>query len=148
VAIPSYFDTSALVKLYVSEAHSIAARREAAQAGHLVFTPLQSLELHSAIRQLVGRGTLPTTALPLFENHFEADRRSRRVQETAVDLAAVFRRADQLTRQHTERLLCRTLDVLHVATAVELNCLRFVSADDRQLSLANAVGLTTIDIKR
>jgi predicted nucleic acid-binding protein len=45
-------------------------------------------------------------------------------------------------------LLCRTLDVLHVATAVELNCLRFVSADDRQLSLANAVGLTIIDIKR
>lgn len=143
----SYFDTSALVKLYVSEKHSVSARREAALAGRVGYTPLQSLELHSAIRQLVGRGTLPATALAVFEIHFEADRRSRRLQETTVDLAAIFHRANRLTRQHTESLLCRTLDVLHVATAEELGCLRFISADYRQLSLATAVGLTAIDIK-
>lgn len=142
-----YFDTSVLVKLYVSEARSDRARKEAALAGQIAFTPLQSLELHAAIRQLIGRGTLPASALSIFEQHYEADRRSHRLRETAIDLAGVFRRADQLTRTHTQRLLCRTLDVLHVATALELGCLRFVSADDRQLALAQASGLTVADIK-
>lgn len=143
----AYFDTSALVKLYVSEAHSDRARKEAARAGQIVCTPLQSLELQSAIRQLVGRGTLPASALGVFEQHFDADRQSLRLRETMIDLAGMFRRADHLTRTHTERLLCRTLDVLHIATALDLGCKRFVSADDRQLSLAKATGLMATDIK-
>ncbi len=142
-----YFDTSALVKLYVSEANSDRARTEAARVGQIIFTPLQSLELQAAIRQLIGRGTLPASALGSFEQHHEADRRSHRLRETSVDLAGIFHRADQLTRIHTQRLLCRTLDVLHVATAVELRCPRFISADDRQLLLAKAAGLTAPDIK-
>lgn len=142
-----YFDTSVLVKLYVSEARSDHARQEAARVGQIAFTPLQSLELQAAIRQLVGRGTLPASALALFEQHHEADRRSRRLRETGLDLAGVFRRADQLARTHAQRLLCRTLDVFHVATALELDCKRFITADDRQLALAKAVGLTAINIK-
>jgi predicted nucleic acid-binding protein len=143
----TYFDTSALVKLYVSETHSGRAREAAAQAGQLVCTPLQSLELHSAIRQLVGRGTLSAAGLVLFEQHFAADVKTGRVIEKSIDLPGVFRRAEQLTRTHTERLLCRTLDVLHVATALELGYQNFVSADDRQLALARAAGLATTDIK-
>lgn len=143
----TYFDTSALVKLYVSEAHSERARREAARAGQISCTPLQTLELQSAIRQLVGRGTLPAAALSLFEQHLEADRRAHRMREVAVDLNGAFRRADRLTRTYTERLLCRTLDVLHVATALELGSKRFVSADDRQLVLAKAAGLAVTDVK-
>lgn len=143
----TYFDTSALVKLYVGEDHSERSRREATRAGVVSCTPLQTLELQSAIRQLVGRGTLPDTAIGMFELHFEEDRRAHRMRETAVDLAATFRRAERLARAHTERLLCRTLDVLHVATALEQGCKRFVSADNRQLALAKAAGLAVIDIK-
>ncbi len=143
----TYFDTSALVKLYVSEAHSERARREAMRTGQISCTPLQSLELQSAIRQLVGRGTLPATALGLFEQHFDDDRRAHRISETPIDLTSVFHRAERLVRNHTERLLCRTLDVLHVASAVEQKCQRFISADDRQLALATAAGLTVVDVK-
>ena len=143
----TYFDTSALVKIYVAEAHSEKVRREAIRAGQIVCTPLHSLELHSAIRQLVGRGTLAAGALGQFEQHLDDDRRAHRVADVAVDLSGVFRRAERLVRSHTERRLCRTLDVLHVAAALEQGCRKFVSADDRQLALAKAAGLTVIDVK-
>jgi hypothetical protein len=35
-----------------------------------------------------------------------------------------------------------------VACALQLECTRFVTADDRQLALAKAVGMITADIKR
>jgi hypothetical protein len=49
---------------------------------------------------------------------------------------------------HATRLLCRSLDILHVAAALELGCTRLVSGDDRQLALAKIVGLAPIDVKR
>jgi hypothetical protein len=50
-------------------------------------------------------------------------------------------RAADLSRAHTPALGTRTLDVLHVASAVVLECRTFVTYDDRQAALAKAVGL-------
>jgi hypothetical protein len=55
-----------------------------------------------------------------------------------LDLAA------ELSMQHTAVLGTRTLDVLHVASAVILEATRFVSYDDRQRALAKAVGLRVL----
>jgi hypothetical protein len=52
-----------------------------------------------------------------------------------------------LTR-YTARFLARSLDLLHVAAAHAADCTRFVSADDRQLAVARASGLETVDINR
>ena len=46
------------------------------------------------------------------------------------------------------RFLSRSLDLLHVAAAHVAVCTTFVSADGRQLTVAKATGLDTIDIKR
>jgi hypothetical protein len=46
------------------------------------------------------------------------------------------------------KLLSRSLDLLHVAAAHVATCTTFISADDRQLAVAKATGLTVIDIKR
>ena len=59
----------------------------------------------------------------------------------------VFARALELSARHAVTLLCRSLDVLHVAAALELGCSRFVSGDDRQLALAAAEGLDPVDVK-
>ena len=55
-----------------------------------------------------------------------------------LDLAA------ELSTQHTPALGTRTLDVLHVATALTLEARRFISYDDRQSALATAVGLRVL----
>lgn len=47
---------------------------------------------------------------------------------------------------HTSKTLSRTLDILHVATLIELGCDGLVSGDERQLSLAKAERIRTLDI--
>jgi len=45
---------------------------------------------------------------------------------------------------HTAALGTRTLDVLHVASAVTLEATHFVSYDRRQVALATAAGLRVL----
>ena len=59
----------------------------------------------------------------------------------------VFGAATRLASTHSARLLCRSLDVLHVAAALQLHCRQVVSADERQLALAVSAGLAGIDLR-
>lgn len=60
-----------------------------------------------------------------------------------VDLLwrAALKRAAELSRRHTRVLGTRSLDVLHVASALELGFRVFISVDTRQQNLVKAVGL-------
>jgi predicted nucleic acid-binding protein len=49
----------------------------------------------------------------------------------------------QLARRHVARLGERTLDTLHVASALELKAKQFWAFDERQAKLARAEGLKT-----
>ena len=144
--VNDYFDTSALVALYVSEAHSPVARREAQAAGQIPFTPLHDLELANALALLRGRRLIDGRQLQLLSSHVAEDRDAERLVETPLDLHRVFVRARELSVAHSARVLCRSLDVLHVASSLELGCRRLVSGDDRQLRLARALDLETMDI--
>jgi hypothetical protein len=77
----------------------------------------------------------------------EGSSQAQRLVDTRLDLFEVFRNAGELSRSHTATLLCRSLDILHVAAALQLGCAAFVSGDSRQLSLAKDVGLDPIDVK-
>lgn len=47
----------------------------------------------------------------------------------------------ELSLEYTPELGPRTLDVLHVSSALTIGCRRFVTYDERQGELARAVGL-------
>jgi predicted nucleic acid-binding protein len=49
---------------------------------------------------------------------------------------------------HTPSLGCRTLDVLHVASALELAKTGFLTFDTRQRKLARAAGLRLVELPR
>ena len=144
----SYFDSSALVAIYVTEAFSKVARHEARVALQLPYTQLHDLEVRNALRVLHGRGTLSARELRELTSQLDEDLEARRLVETRIDLFDVFRRAGELSQTHAADLLCRSLDILHVAAAIELHCTRLVSGDDRQLHLARAVGIDPIDVKK
>lgn len=57
---------------------------------------------------------------------------------------AALNRAAELSRVHSPKLGTRSLDVLHVASALELQMRSFVTYDKRQKDLARAVGLKTL----
>ena len=65
----TYFDTSALVAVYVSEVHSRLARREARAASQLPFTPLHDLELGNALQLLRGRHLIDDRQLQQVSAH-------------------------------------------------------------------------------
>jgi hypothetical protein len=117
------------------------------KVGNVAFTPLHELEVRNALRALHGRKSLTLAQQQKFEALLDEDLRAGRLAPTALDLAAVFGRAAQLSAGHTSRLLCRSLDILHVAAALELGATHLVSGDERQLALANAVGLTVVDAR-
>jgi hypothetical protein len=143
----SYFDTSVLVPLYLPEQGAVAARRHAARAGQIPYTQLHALELTNAVQLNCGRGVITLVELRAVTLQIEDDVLAHRLRETSLDLGDVFRSAQQLAQQHSVRLLCRSLDVLHVAAALHLGCHELVSADDRQLALAQAVGLEAVNLK-
>ena len=58
-----------------------------------------------------------------------------------VDWADVHSLAERLSAAHTRKEGHRTLDVLHVATAVHLKAELFLTLDGGQAALAKAVGL-------
>jgi predicted nucleic acid-binding protein len=146
--VNTYFDSSALVAIYVTEVFSTRARREARSVRQIPFTPLHDLEVRNALQVIHGGGLITTSELQTLSSHLDEDLASHRLAVVRLDLFTVFERALDVSIAHAARLLVRSLDILHVVSALELRCTRLVSGDDRQLALARALGLQPIDITK
>lgn len=148
----AYADTSFVVKLVTDEPDSRAAMAEFRRLDFppLFFLPLHQLEVTNAIRQRAfyqrrtiasgERGAIARgrdTALARIERWLKR----RWLIETTVDSDEALLRAQTLSAKHTERLGCRSFDLLHVALALELECDTFLTADRIQGALAKSEGL-------
>ena len=142
-----YVDSSVLVAVYVPERFSKAARRAVRAVPQVPFTQLHELEVLNAFELLVGRSLITGDECRAIRAQLQGDLESQRLARVSVDLESVCMGAGDLSRTYSSRFLTRTLDLLHVAAAQTLRCTTFVSADDRQLAVAKAVGLKVLDIK-
>ena len=138
-----YADPSALLKLYLNEPESRAMTAwRAKNAGPLPVTHhgrvVNGIAL-AAHRRFISEAAL-AAALSALDDDFETGR----YRQTDLLWRSALRRAGELSRQHTPALGTRSLDVLHVASALELGLRRFVTFDDRQQKLARAVGLKVV----
>jgi len=140
-----YADPSALLKLYLNEPESRAMTVwRAKYSGPLAVTHHGRVELINGIalaahRTFISAAVL-TAALAALDDDFEAGR----YRQTDLPWRSALKRAGELSRQHTPVLGTRSLDVLHVASALELGLRRFMSFDERQQKLARAVGLKVV----
>jgi predicted nucleic acid-binding protein len=57
---------------------------------------------------------------------------------------AALNHAAEMSQSHTPKLETRSLDVLHVACALEMKLRYFLTFDERQQKLATAAGLKLI----
>jgi predicted nucleic acid-binding protein len=146
--VSAYFDTSALLAIYVTEAHSPAARRALRRHESIPVTALHRLELRNSLELLVGRAMLSVAERDGLVAQMQEDRDAGRLIDTATDWQVILTLAGDLSIAHTKKCLTRSLDLMHVATALELKCRPFVSGDRRQLKAARAAGLRTVDITR
>lgn len=146
----AYPDTSFLCASYRTQDNSEAADDYfATMSEPLQVTALLEFEFLQSIRLQVwlhsqdkSKGYSQTEADMMIAD-WEADIATGTVQIVASDASAVLRQAASLSRSHTTKGGHRTLDVLHVATAVHLGAKEFLTFDTRQKKLAKAAGLAT-----
>jgi len=145
----TYADPSALLKLYVHEPESAAMSAWRARiTGALPITEHGRLEIVNGICLAAFRKAIGADALSDALASFDEDVADGRYAQADVLWRATLRRAGEISRVHTPAIGSRALDVLHVATALELGLRDFVSFDRRQQQLARAAGLKVVTPRR
>jgi|UniRef100_UPI0037852ADB predicted nucleic acid-binding protein len=140
-----YFDTGVLLRLYLPEPRTAEAVALVNASPNLPpITLLHELEMRSALRQKVGRGELTLTECEVLISQMEADLASGVHERLTAVWQDVFATAESLSATHGVTTLCRSLDTLHVALAVELGATEFCTFDQRQSRMAEAAGLAVI----
>lgn len=145
MAAGAYVDTGILLKLYAEEANSAEADALVLSfSGPLPLTHFQELEIRNALRLKQGRGELTEREVELALRDFQAGIDAGRYERLSYDLKAVFQRAEELSARHAAQTKCRSLDLLHVAAALEIGSSEFASFDERQRAWARAAGFVVL----
>ena len=136
-----YLDTGCLVKLYYPEPDSPAV--VARVSGRpIFFTPLHELELSNALSLMRFRQQASEAQVIAALNLIQADLTSGVLVGTAATWQIPFQFAAQLAMAHSPMISCRSLDILHCASAADLSATEFVTTDERQSRLAQSMRLS------
>lgn len=153
----SYADTSFLVKLLANEPGSEAAVAEYRRLGlpRLFYLPLHALEVENATHQKAfhqrrtlspgARGQVARETVAALSRLRQMLERNQ-FSEVAADWEDAVCRARALSAQHTETTGARSLDLLHVAFALDLECELFLTTDKCQGLIARAEGLLVVTV--
>jgi uncharacterized protein len=138
-----YCDTSFLVPLYLEgDSFTAAATRLAASFDEPIPYPwLVELELINTLHRSVGLNLIDRTTCQKLTRQIQQDKIDGILVPSAVNQARHRRKALELSQQYVAVYLNKSLDVLHVAAALELRAHGFASFDIRQRKLAGAAGL-------
>ncbi len=140
-----YADPSALLKLYLHERESAGMSAWRAKIkGPLPITHHGRVEVANGICLAAHRGEITPEALADTLASFEEDFTMGFYRQADLLWRATLNRAASLSCAYSAKLGTRSLDVLHVASALELELRCFVTFDSRQQKLACAVGLKLI----
>lgn len=146
----AYPDTSFLCSVYREQDHSDLAteyRRSMTEPLHfaqlLEFEFLQAIELQVFLFAQDRKRGYSRREADLILADWDQDVAAGHAQFIPCDTAEVIRYAQKLSRSHTADGGHRSLDLLHLATAVHLGAKEFLSFDDRQVKLARKLGLAT-----
>ncbi len=144
----TYCDSSFLVSLYVAtDTFNPLARREAARFTSLMpYTLLNELEFLNSIRRGVGDGAIDQSEHDGIVRDIDRDEADGLLERTSLNQIKLYEKALELSKKYTPTLACRSLDILHVASALVLGSRRFASFDIRQRKLAETVGLTLVPL--
>jgi predicted nucleic acid-binding protein len=144
--VKTYVDSGVLVKLYSWEILSEVAAKLVADLSGVPLVALHELEIRNALRAQQGRGVITEKQLREALRAFESDVREHRLVRVQVGWSEVFLAGERLSRRFTAALLCRSLDILHVAAANQIGCEELITGDSRQARLAEMAGLRSVNI--
>ena len=142
----TYCDSSFLTALYITpDTFNSQAHREAAKfTGTIPYTLLNELELLNTLRRVLGNRSIDQTLHDAIIREIETDKADGLLHNAELNQIKLYEKARELSRKHTSSLACRSLDILHVASALVLGAKKFASFDNRQRKLASTVSLTVL----
>ncbi len=141
-----YVDTSVIVKLYIKEEHSEDASNWLRKNNTAIpITSFHDLEFNNAIYMKQFRDEISTDEAGLIIAKFDEHERKGVYYRPQLNWTDTFKYAVDLSKNHTGITGSRSLDILHVASALSIKADRFLSFDDRQSELASLVGLKIED---
>lgn len=138
-------DSSLIVALYLAEVDS--ARADAACAAvppPILLTDWHRVEIANAFQRAVKNARITDVQAAQLWQDFTDDINTGRFKIVVIDHAAVLARTLALTQKHTATTGTRSLDLIHIASALELAATDFLSLDYRQRQAASAEGLDVI----
>lgn len=143
-----YFDTGVALKLVVEEPLSARVREYVREKRAAVpVSLLMEVEIESALhalrfRNLITDGQLAGARVLVVELIT-----SGRFREIDFPLERIARESLSLAPLVTAKTGCRTLDLMHVATAKLMRAGVFISTDKRQIEAARMCGLQTVNLE-
>ncbi len=140
-----YCDTSVLASIYLEDSDSKKIARWLQEAAlPIPLSPLSELELAGAIQQRLFRKQITMKEAGKCQLDIQDDINQGIYKRVSLE-SKEYSRALQLVHLHTYSIGCRTLDVLHVASALLLDIREFVTCDARQKLLAQNAGLKVLN---
>ena len=142
-----YWDTSALLKLYVTEPGSQELLQFATDSEELfACSAIATIEMLCALHRKQAEGDLGGKSVKVIYLKFLDDIRAGRLSVLPLD-SDVTAAAEKVVREAHERrpkiLLC-SLDAIHLATAISARALIMVTADTRLRDLAEVAGMKVV----
>lgn len=140
-----YVDTSVLVKLYIKEAYSrkasewIRANNEA-----IPKTVFHELEFTNAIQLKLFRKEISDKQAGIVLKRFNEHEKEGIFYAPPINWAHIFAVCLDLSNNYTKSTGSRSLDIIHVASALTMGAERFFTFDTKQAQLASAAGLQII----
>lgn len=135
------FDASFLFSLYAADVNtSLAVNAIARSAAVRIVTHLTELELQNALQLGVFRKEISAGSARAAYENWQTDLRDGLFQLRPLP-EGWTQRSHVIARQYTARIGTRTLDLIHVACALELGADALFSFDEKQRRLAREVKL-------
>jgi predicted nucleic acid-binding protein len=140
----SYWDSSALLKLYVQELDSEEFRELALRASRVAPGSLARHEVRTVIRR--GRGVLRSGESASLYDELTADIAATDIviQPETPDTEREFGAVLEVCFSQTPPAFIRTNDALHLASAKVAGEREFITADMRQRAAAMLMGFTVL----
>lgn len=144
----SYWDTSALAKLYLVEPDSGTFDALAQRTVPIRISPLVRYEARLTFLRRERDGVIAAHAAVVLSRRLDQDIADGKIEVIAPDFAIEnqFEQVVQACMNRAVPISIRTLNALHVAAALLVGETEFLSNDQRQRAAAMAVGLAVLPI--
>lgn len=113
----------------------------------VIWTPWQRVEVFNSFCQAERAGVVATGESRRMIRLLEQEIRAGYWPHVEFDWTDAIRTAGELRVEHSLKLVVRSMDLFHIAVAIEVGAEALLSFDAEQIALAEAAGLSVVKLK-